>query len=447
MGSTSILLRVLDKSLMNQILKAHQGSEPSCYACPEPRDWVEELLTGEYALAVVELDDLSTEQCQRLCDAPALLQTECIFLSQGKPNPLIDQLMMKSAGFHFRRPFHVEDILECIQDALRELVADRHSPQEVLSSELDQFGLLVGSSKPMRRLYRLIRKLSGVDTNVLVIGESGVGKELVANTLHLASPRSQKPFVAINCGALSPELIDSELFGHVKGAFTGAHKDHMGVFEQAAGGTLFLDEVTEMPLEHQVKLLRVLESGEFRAVGSHRVRFAKARIIAATNREPVQALAENCLREDLYFRLAEFPVHVPPLRERGSDIVGLARHFLAYRNARESQHKSIAQSALDKLVRHSWPGNVRELKHAIERAFLLADGCIEARHLVLEEQLDSPLASGAVPGGMALEDIERMAIFKTLEENGGNKKMAAELLGISVKTLYNKLEKYQKETD
>ncbi|MBY0419585.1 MAG: sigma-54 dependent transcriptional regulator, partial [Pararheinheimera sp.] len=317
--------------------------------------------------------------------------------------------------------------------------------RKVQSSDLDQFGLLVGSSAAMCKLYKTVRKVAVTEASVFIVGESGAGKELVANTLHLASHRSDKAFIAINCGALSSELIDSELFGHVKGSFTGALRDHQGVFAQAEQGTLFLDEVTEMPLEQQVKLLRVLESGEYRPVGSNKVCMANVRVIAATNRDPQQAVADGIFREDLYFRLSQFPVKVPPLREREGDIAGLAQHFLAYCNAREKQQKQWSDTALSVIKQYSWPGNVRELKHAVERAFILADKLIEPEHLLLEVATPTAVVAD-IPADMPLDELEKAAIFAALERNGGNKTDTAQQLGISVKTLYNKLEKYQQES-
>jgi DNA-binding NtrC family response regulator len=285
---------------------------------------------------------------------------------------------------------------------------------------------------------------------VLIIGESVVGKELVANTIHLASPRVNEPFIAINCGALSPELVDSELFGHVKGAFTGANRDHKGVFEQAEGGTLFLDEVTEMPIDHQVKLLRVLENSEYRPVGGDKVQRANVRIVAATNRDPIVAIEAGLFREDLYFRLAQFPIRVPPLRERGEDIIGLAQHFLAYRNVAEKQNKSLAEDCIQMIAKYPWSGNVRELKHAIERAYILADQDILPSHLQLPQTNEVGLCGGeqvVIPQGMRLDDLERIAIYQALETTQGNKTDTAEQLGISVKTLYNKLSKYEQQVE
>ncbi|MBU2115470.1 MAG: sigma 54-interacting transcriptional regulator, partial [Gammaproteobacteria bacterium] len=214
---------------------------------------------------------------------------------------------------------------------------------------------------------------------------------------------------------------------------------------QAQGGSLFLDEITEMPLEQQVKLLRVLESGEYRPVGSEKVCQANVRIIAATNRDPQQAIADGVLREDLYFRLAQFPMQVPPLRERADDIIGLAHHFLAYRNAKEQLQKQLSAEAEQLIASHSWPGNVRELKHAIERAYILADKLLQPEHLLLETPPEPSAESNLsdVPSGVPLQQIEKAAILNTLAQNDGNKTDTAEQLGISVKTLYNKLEKYQ----
>lgn len=406
-------------------------------------DWLEQLQNEECQVAIVYIDKFSVSQLKESINTREFNNTEFIFLSDGSPNKLLDEMMLNGAGYHFREPFELEAIFECLQDIADEFSESAVQATKIKTSDLDQFGLLVGSAKVMRKLYRSVRKVARADLNVMITGESGSGKELVANTVHMFSEFSEGPFIAVNCGAISPELVDSELFGHVKGSFTGAVKEHQGVFELAENGTLFLDEVTEMPLEHQVKLLRVLESREYRAVGGTKVRKTNARIIAATNREPLEAVEAGLFREDLYFRLAQFPIAVPPLRQRGDDIVGLAKHFLAYRNAHQGSHKQITEEALRKIAEHNWPGNVRELKHSIERAYILSEDVIEAGHIVIDtlpETVDSALA---VPTGVPLEEIEKQAIVQTLEENEGNKTETAEQLGVSVKTLYNKLEKYQ----
>ncbi len=408
-------------------------------------DWVNELSFANAELAIIEANEMPKTCFEALQAGNLISDIDFIFISDGKPNPYLDKLMQKGAGFHFRAPVDYKLLEDALIDSHEEICASEQNKQRVVSSDLDQFGMLVGSSRAMHKLYRTIRKVANSDANVLVIGESGSGKELVANTVHQVSPRADKPFVAINCGALSPELVDSELFGHMKGSFTGAVRDHKGVFEQAEGGTLFLDEVTEMPKEHQVKLLRVLENGEYLAVGSSRTQIANVRIVAATNRDPAEAIAEDVFREDLYFRLAQFPLTVPPLRDRGGDIVGLAKHFLAYRNAKDGAVKGITEEALKLVAAYNWPGNVRELKHTIERAFILADEAIGTEHVMLDDVSPGASDPQSVPTDLSLEELERMAILKVLEENQGNKTESAEQLGISVKTLYNKLEKYQKE--
>ncbi|SUI71677.1 sigma-54 interaction domain-containing protein [Shewanella baltica] len=411
--------------------------------------WIEQLEANHVDVAIIELSSLSREDYLGLLDNAALSNIEFIFLSDGQPNPNLDQLMSHFAGYHFRKPYDMTLISDIFADFAQYLVSSPIRPRP-FSSELDQYGLLVGSSAAMHKLYRTIRRVSATDSNVLIIGESGAGKELVANTIHLASPRLNEPFIAINCGALSPELVDSELFGHVKGAFTGAHRDHKGVFEQAEGGTLFLDEVTEMPIEHQVKLLRVLENSEYRPVGGAKVQLANVRIVAATNRDPIAAIEAGQFREDLYFRLAQFPIRVPPLRERGDDILGLAQHFLAYRNVAEKQNKSLADDSAQMIAAYPWSGNVRELKHAIERAYILADQEILPSHLQLPQASEMGTSCDdqvVIPQGMRLDDLEKIAIYQALETTQGNKTDTAEQLGISVKTLYNKLSKYEQQVE
>lgn len=444
MTQPRLFLHVQDSELVAQLLQSESVRRFIVVRSSNTVPWSEQLLQQPCDLAFIQVDHESKADYQQLINSHLLAEIDFIFISDGTAEPLLDELMHYGAGYHFRQPLDMPRVLETLQDFYLQL-SNIQQPADPKASMLDQFGLLVGSSAVMLKLYRTLRKVAVTDANVLVIGESGVGKELVANTLHLASYRAEQPFVAINCGALSPELVDSELFGHRKGSFTGALRDHQGVFTQAQGGTLFLDEITEMPSEQQVKLLRVLESGEFRPVGTDKAHQADVRIIAATNRDPQQAIEEGALREDLYFRLAQFPVYVPPLRDREGDIGGLAQHFLAYRNSREQQQKQLAPETIRLITSHNWPGNVRELKHAIERAYILADKQIMPEHLLLnaaENTVDEKCLND-VPCGVPLDDLEKAAILNTLEQNAGNKTDTAQQLGISVKTLYNKLEKYQ----
>ena len=439
-----LFLHVQDPELTSQLLQS--DSVRRFVICKSQPDecWAEQLLRQPCDLAFIEIESMEQAQYELLQQSNRLAEIDFILVSKGIPDLALDQLMHCGAGYHFRQPLDMGSVLDAVEDFYQQLstVAVK---RKVQSSDLDQFGLLVGSSAAMYKLYKTVRKVAVTEASVFIVGESGAGKELVANTLHLASHRPDKAFIAINCGALSSELIDSELFGHVKGSFTGALRDHQGVFAQADQGTLFLDEVTEMPLEQQVKLLRVLESGEYRPVGSNKVCMANVRVIAATNRDPQQAVADGIFREDLYFRLSQFPVKVPPLREREGDIAGLAQHFLAYCNAREKQQKQWSDAALSVIKQYSWPGNVRELKHAVERAFILADKLIEPEHLLLEVAAPTAVVAD-IPADMPLDELEKAAIFAALERNGDNKTDTAQQLGISVKTLYNKLEKYQQES-
>jgi two-component system response regulator AtoC len=311
---------------------------------------------------------------------------------------------------------------------------------------LGRFGPLIGSSAPMQACYDLIGRVAPTDASVIVVGESGTGKELVAETIHRLSARKDQAFVALNCGAVSPTLIESELFGHERGSFTGASKEHRGFFERAHGGTLFLDEISEMPMESQVRLLRVLETGRVVRVGGEDDIPVDIRVIAATNCPPDDAVEAGKLREDLLYRLGVFPIHLPPLRDRGSDIVLLAEHFLSELNQSDGTARRFTREALMRLRRHGWPGNVRELKNAVHRATILADEDIEAEHLPLAPSAVpecGPDASMRVAIGTTVADAERRLILATLAEHGGNKERSARTLGISLKTLYNKLKKYQ----
>ena len=312
--------------------------------------------------------------------------------------------------------------------------------------EPGRFGKMFGSSPPMRELYRQVGRVAPTDVTVLLIGESGTGKELAAHAIHELSRRRQRPFIAVNCGAISPHLIESEMFGHERGSFTGADRQHKGYFERADGGTLFLDEVTEMPLDLQVKLLRVLETGQFMRVGTNREIGCDIRIIAATNRNPEQAVQEGKLREDLYYRLSVFPLELPPLRERGDDIAFLADRFLQAQNQDTGSHKAFSARAKTALAQYEWPGNVRELKNFVRRAFIMAESDeLDVDLLAPQVSPGGDMGAGGqitVPVGETLAEADRRLILATLERCKGVKKQAAAVLGISPKTLYNRLEEY-----
>jgi two-component system, NtrC family, response regulator AtoC len=312
-----------------------------------------------------------------------------------------------------------------------------------------RFGHLWGRSAPMQRVYDQIARVSGTAVTVLVTGDSGTGKELVARTIHDLSHRRRAPFMAVNCGAISPNLMESEIFGHEKGSFTGAERQHLGFFERAHGGTLFLDEVTEMSPELQVKLLRVLETGTFMRVGSTVRQECDVRVIAATNRSPEEAVESGRLREDLYYRLAVFPIDLPPLRRRGDDIDLLANHFLGDLNRAEGTSKRLSPEALVKLGLYRWPGNVRELRNVIQRVFVMTDGSVIGNEwLPTDGPPQAPPAEGSgrdmlsIPLGISMAEAERRLILATLQYYNNHKERAAAALGISLKTLYNRLKDY-----
>jgi len=312
-----------------------------------------------------------------------------------------------------------------------------------------RFGHLWGRSPAMRRIYEQISRVAATAVTVFITGESGTGKEMVAHTVHDLSRRRSQPFLAVNCGAISPNLIESEIFGHEKGSFTGADRQHLGYFERAHGGTLFLDEITEMPLELQVKLLRVLETGMLMRVGSTQSHEIDVRVIAATNRPPQEAVAAGRLREDLLYRLNVFPIDLPPLRDRGDDIALLAGQFLADVCQREGQVKRFSAAALAHLAAYRWPGNVRELRNVVQRAYLMA-----ADELITDEWLpsDAPVApAGSAPErgaaitirlGTTLAEAEYQLILATLQHFNNHKERTAAVLGVSLKTLYNRLKEY-----
>ena len=308
------------------------------------------------------------------------------------------------------------------------------------------FGPLIGSAPEMRKLYQIIEQAAPTSASVLIMGESGTGKELVAQTIHQLSPRAAFPFVAINCAAIPETLLESEIFGHEKGAFTGAADRRAGCFELADHGTLFLDEIGEMTPATQVKLLRVLQERTFRRLGGRQEQSVDVRVIAATNIDPAEAVQKGRLREDLYYRLNVFAMKLPTLRDRKEDLPLLIQSFINEFNARNQRSiAGVDHEAMRLLEHYQWPGNVRELRNVIERATILAPGpFIEATHLppvVTHEPSPEPQAQVALGPGTTVEEAERRLIMMTLEHTRDNKTRAAEILGISLKTLHNKLNK------
>jgi DNA-binding NtrC family response regulator len=309
--------------------------------------------------------------------------------------------------------------------------------------KLGRFGPLVGASPAMQKVYDLIGRVARTDASVLITGETGTGKEVVAQTIHDLSRRNKEVFLPVDCGAVSATLIESELFGHERGAFTGADRLHKGFFERAHRGTLFLDEITEMPAELQVKLLRVLETSSVTRVGGSRAAKVDVRIIAATNRRVEDAVAAGKLRADLLYRLNVFPIALPPLRERGDDIARLAEHFLGELNAAEGTAKRLTPAGRERLARHDWPGNLRELRNALQRGFLLADEGGDVELIVEAGPAETPAANLLMPVATSIAEAERLLILANLDKFDGDKKKVAAVLQISLNTLYSRLSEYK----
>ncbi|HJQ67726.1 MAG TPA: sigma-54 dependent transcriptional regulator [Blastocatellia bacterium] len=354
----------------------------------------------------------------------------------------------KAGAFHFvEKPFEIDALLLLIERALeRQLLIEE---SDVLRRTLQQrstYGDIVGRSKQMQNIFEMIEAVAKSDANILIVGESGTGKELIANAIHYNSHRAKGSFVKVNCAALPKELIESELFGHTKGAFTGAARDKEGLIARANGGSLLLDEIAEMPLELQPKLLRALQERVYYRLGSEKPVEVDFRLICSTNRNPPDAVRSGQLREDLYYRVSTITIEVPPLKERTDDIQLLADHFLkTFAGKYQKPLEGFSQSASSVMFNYHWPGNVRELESAIERAVLLAKGDrIEASDLPFTAT-ESPAATNNqfhVPPNMKLEDIEREVIYQTLQRTKGNKQAAATALGIYRPRLYSKIRKY-----
>jgi DNA-binding NtrC family response regulator len=349
------------------------------------------------------------------------------------------------------KPVNAARLRSILQNAARQQGTDREL--EVTRRTLRDkgvLGTLVGSSKKMQEVFRLVEMVAPSTASVLITGESGTGKELVARTIHELSPRKGKPFIAINCAAIPETLIESEIFGHEKGAFTGALERRIGCFELAEGGTLLLDEIGEMPIATQAKLLRVLEDRRLRRLGSKVETPVDVRVLAATNKIPEEAVAKGELRQDLFYRLNVFNLALPPLRDHKQDISELVEHLLEEMNQKHGRNIAIVSDAVMQAFQNfSWPGNVRELRNSLERAVIVCEGAvIECRHLppgfgqlAHRPPVQEPNAV-RLGVGTTVGEAERLLILKTLEATNNNKTRAAEILGISLKTLHNKLKEY-----
>ena len=388
-----------------------------------------------------------------------------VLTGQGSVATAIEA-MREGAYHYFEKPVPFEELLLYIQGASekQQLTRQNRGLKKRLAREQERTPAFVGTHASVRRVRELIARVGGTDAPVLIEGQTGTGKDLVARAVHFASPRKDQGFVAINCGALTESLLESELFGHVAGAFTGATGEREGVFEVADGGTLFIDEVGEMSLEIQKKFLRLLENGEFRRLGESRVRRADVRIVAATNRVLSEAVAAGEFREDLYYRLNVVSINTPPLREHLEDLEAIVAELLDQARLRSGRSYQVEPAALEAFRGYAWPGNVRELRNVLERGMVLAPGnTIRLTDCPGVVRAGTPHADASVgpveggapvtpsapptlaptPGGSErLEDVERIHVLAVLERCGGNKTEAANRLGVSLRSLYRKLEKF-----
>jgi DNA-binding NtrC family response regulator len=354
---------------------------------------------------------------------------------------------MKSGAYDYiNKPFNMEEFLLKVEKAAEKIIlSDKIKELKGILEEGFSFCNIIGKSKLMKNVFDRIKKYSKVNVNVLIQGESGTGKELVAKALHSNSERGGQPFVAINCSAIPENLLESELFGHVKGAFTGATESQKGVFEQAHGGTLFLDEIAEMPYALQAKLLRVLETWEVKPLGSDRVRKVDIRLISATNQDIIEFINKKQFREDLFYRIATVTINIPPLRNHREDIPLLVNHYLSILSNKFEKKFNISTEALDTLMHNIWKGNVRELENVLEQASLsTSTDTIVVNDIVnLNKSFKTAVQNDAEdPNNMNLNDIEKKYIIKVLNITNGNKLKAAQILGIDRKTLYKKIKDY-----
>jgi DNA-binding NtrC family response regulator len=359
---------------------------------------------------------------------------------------------MRKGAFHYlSKPFKLDEVRVYVQKAVEE----SRNQKELMGLRREvrqrfEFSNIIGKSKSMQEVFELIRRVARSNSTVLVQGKSGTGKELVAKAIHYNSPRSVQPFVAINCSAITETLLESELFGHMKGSFTGAVANKKGLFEEAQGGTIFLDEIGEISAALQVKLLRVLQDHEIRRVGGNQSLKVDVRVIAATNRDLAEAVRQKEFRDDFYYRLNVVTIHLPSLKDRTEDIPLLAQHFLAkYAKEAGVSVSQISKEAMRSLMQYSWPGNIRELENVIERAITLgAEG--EIRPEDLPDQLrreEGGITLDAIPVEMSMEEVEKAHIERVLRHTGGQVSQAARLLGIDRRTIYRKMQAYNIRKD
>ena len=436
--SHRIMLRAVLKDEGYEVVEAADGSEAVRAVEQEPFDLVlldVRMKTMDGIEALNEIRKISPLIPVLIMTAYASVKTAVEALKAG-------------AFDYLTKPLDIEELKILIEKALElyHLREENLTLKERLGDRFD-FSKIIGKSRKMRELFDTLSLVAPTDATILILGESGTGKELVANAIHHNSFRKSQPFIKISCSALPETLLESELFGHERGAFTGAIARREGRFQLAHRGTIFLDEVGEMSPTTQMKLLRVLQEKEFEPLGSVQTLKADVRVIAATNKDLDQEVKKGRFREDLFYRLNVIPIHLPPLRERKEDIPDLANHFLSqYREKNKKEIKEFSPKALDLLIRYEWPGNIRELENCIERAVIVARGELIAPVDLPPSIQNLPAGKGdseiLFPAGISLQEAEKALILKTLEDAGGNRSRAAEILGINRRTLQMKLKEY-----
>jgi len=443
--SASVLI-VEDEELMRRILRQLlEGEGYRVFSADSAEAAVEIFASNEIALTLTDIkmggrDGLALLDQIKSLDAKAVV----IIMTAYSSVDTAVAALRKGAYDYITKPFVNEDLLQTVRNAVehRRLFNENRLLRRELKRQYD-FAEIVGQSEELRHVLDLVRKVAATSANVLISGETGTGKELVARAVHYNSERSDDPFLAVNCGALPEGVLESELFGHVRGAFTGAVTDKPGLFRSAAGGTIFLDEVGEMPPSLQVKLLRALQEHEVMPVGSSTsVRF-DARIVAASNRRLEQLVSDGEFRQDLFYRLNVVEIDVPPLRARREDIPLLVRHFLSrIARAQNAEPKRVSPDAMKVLELYRWPGNIRELEHTLERAFILSDGDVIDAGAFPDRIIDRD-QTPSNGNRETLDEIEQKYILATLAETRDDKPAAARLLGIDLSTLYRKLKRYE----
>jgi two-component system NtrC family response regulator len=442
------IILIDDDRNLNEILSAHlREGGYEVFSFVDPGEGVEYLREGGYHLVITDMKMKPIDGLKVLKEAKHINSDVPVIMITGHATVKDAVQSMKLGAYDYiTKPFSRDEFLHVVANAIDHYVLreENRRLRKDLSDRFD-FKSIIGSSSAMAAVFDLMEKALDYDVTVLITGESGTGKELVARAIHYNGARNSKPFVVVNCASIPDNLIESELFGHVKGAFTGALRDRSGKFEDADGGSIFLDEIGDLKLDLQSKLLRVLQEGEFERVGEGRPMKVDVRVIAATNKDLEEMEKQGTFREDLYYRVSVFPIRIPPLRERKEDIQLLAEHFTG-RYGGEGSSFTLSREVVEALQRYDWPGNVRELENVIERALVLSKGGeISLEHLpgkFLESKPPDLNLIEIPDGGIELEELEKKLILQALEKANGNRARAARYLGISRPTLIYRIEKY-----